>query len=281
MSHPAAVRRLWGMEIAITGGTGTLGRRVTEELRGRGHQVRVLSRHAPGYQVDLATGAGLAEALAGCQVVVDASNDASKTAAATLVGGTRRLLAAGQAAGVAHHVCVSVVGCERVPLGYFRVKAEQETTVGDGLVPWTIVRATQFHEYVAAMLEAAARYRVIPVPRAVLQPVASAEVARAVADVAVGGARRDRVSIGGPELAAVSELARAWRRAAGRRAALMPLPLPGGLGRALRGGALTDPSPDVRGDLTFAAWAESGLAGRPATRERLAGLPGPAEGQRG
>jgi uncharacterized protein YbjT (DUF2867 family) len=281
MSHPAGVCRLWGMEIAIVGGTGTLGRRVTEELRGRGHQVRVLSRHAPDYQVDLTTGAGLAEALAGCQVVVDASNNASRTAAATLAGGTRRLLAAGQAAGVAHHVCVSVIGCERVPLSYFRVKAEQEDAVGDGPVPWTIVRAAQFHEYIAAVLGAAARYGVIPVPRAVLQPVASEEVARAVADAAAGGARRDRVSIAGPEVADLRDLARTWRRAAGRRAALVPLPLPGGLGRALCAASLTDSHPDVRGGLTFAAWAESALAGRPATRDRPAGLPNPAEGTRG
>lgn len=79
-----------------------------------------------GYRVDLVTGAGLDEALAGCAVVVDASNDSSRNAAATLAGGTRRLLAAGRAAGVAHHVCVSVVGCELVPMGYFRVKAAQE-----------------------------------------------------------------------------------------------------------------------------------------------------------
>lgn len=244
------------MNIAITGGTGTLGRQVAEELRGGGHEVRVLSRHAPQYPVDLTTGAGLDKALAGCDVVIDASNDSSKTAAATLVEGTRRLLAAGQAAGVTHHVCVSILGCERVPVGYFRVKAEQEETVARGPVPWTVVRAAQFHEYVAAMLGAAARYRVIPVPRAVLQPVAVAEVARVVADVAVGGARRGQVSIAGPEPATVRDLARTWRRAASRRAALVPLPLPGAAGRALRGGALTDPRPDVRGSLTFAAWAE-------------------------
>jgi uncharacterized protein YbjT (DUF2867 family) len=127
------------MKIAIVGGTGTLGRQVAEELRARGHETRVLSRNAPAYR------------------------------AATLVEGTRRLLAAGQAAGVTHHVCVSIVGCELVPMGYFQVKAVQEDVVSRAEVPWTIVRATQFHEYVAAMMDAAARYRAVPVPKVLLQ----------------------------------------------------------------------------------------------------------------
>lgn len=172
------------MKIAIVGGTGTLGRHVVRELRARGHEVRALSRNAPDYPVDLTTGTGLDEALSGCEVVVDASNNSSKTAAETLVQGSRLLLAAGQAAGVAHHVCVSVVGCERVPIGYFRVKAEQETVVERGQLPWTLVRATQFHGYVASLFGMTARMRALPAPRAVLQPAAAAEVARVVADAA-------------------------------------------------------------------------------------------------
>jgi uncharacterized protein YbjT (DUF2867 family) len=249
------------MKIAIAGGTGTLGRQVAAELTMRGHDIRVLSRGAQEYRVDLTTGAGLDDALAGCEVVVDASNNSSKTAAATLVAGTGRLLAAGRAAGVAHHVCVSVVGCELVPMGYFRVKAEQEDAVTQGPVPWTIVRATQFHEYVATMFGAGARMRAVPVPRALLQPVASAEVARTVADVAESGPRADRVAIAGPEVASAGDLARAWRRATGTRAVLVPLPLPGTLGRALREGALTNSEPDVRGSVTFAAWLDGGTGG--------------------
>jgi uncharacterized protein YbjT (DUF2867 family) len=244
------------MKIAIVGGTGTLGRLVTAELRTRGHDVRVLSRRAPEYRVDLTTGEGLDWALAGREVMVDASNNSSKAAAATLVAGTRRLLAAGQAAGVAHHVTMSVVGCELVPAGYFRVKARQEDAVADGPVPWTIVRATQFHEYVAAMLASAARWRAVPAPRVPVQPVSAAEVARTVADVVEQGPRDRRLQIAGPEVASLRELARAWRRATGARALLMPVPLPGGFGRALRAGALTADHVDVRGGLTFAAWLE-------------------------
>jgi uncharacterized protein YbjT (DUF2867 family) len=245
------------MRIAIAGGTGMLGRRVAAELRERGHDVRVLSRGAPEYRVDLTTGAGLDAALDGCEAVVDASNNNSRTAAATLVDGTRRLLAAGQRAGVAHHVCVSIVGCDQVPIGYYRVKTEQEDVVAHGPLPWTIVRATQFHEFVAVLLGAAARYRVVPVPRGVLQPVAAAEAARAVADVAAAGPRRGRVEVAGPGVAAIRELAVTWRRAAGRRAVLIPVPVPGGVGRALRDGALTSARPDIQGSLTFAAWAKS------------------------
>ncbi|WP_461030921.1 SDR family oxidoreductase, partial [Streptomyces sparsus] len=173
------------MRIAITGGTGTLGRRVSAQLGARGHEVRVLSRHSPEYRVDLRTGVGLEEALRDVDVVVDASNAAStKGAAATLVEGSRRLLAAGSSAGVRHHVCVSIVGCERVPSGYYRAKVAQERLVEQGPLPWTLVRATQFHELLAAALAAAARSRVLPVPRARLQTVSADEVAVAVADAA-------------------------------------------------------------------------------------------------
>ncbi|WP_433186508.1 SDR family oxidoreductase [Actinoallomurus sp. CA-150999] len=244
------------MRIAVAGGTGTLGRHLVEELRSRGHDVRVLSRSAEKYRVDLTTGEGLDEALAGCEVVVDAAN-ASKRAADTLVEGSRRLLAAEEIAGVGHHVCVSIVGCDRVPMGYFQVKAEQERVVEEGRVPWTIVRATQFHELVDATFASAARWRVLPVPRGRLQSIAVAEVARAVADAAEGAPYRRRVDVTGPEVAGIRDLARTWRSVTGRRVLPLPLPLPGGIGRALRGGALTAERPDVRGTTRFASWLEA------------------------
>ncbi len=269
VSQPGWVCRQPGMEIAISGGTGLLGRQVSEELRARGHEVRVVSRNAPKYRADLTTGVGLDEALAGCDAVVDASNNSSRSAAATLVEGTRRLLAAGQRAGVAHHVGVSVVGCERIPMGYFQVKAAQERLVTEGAVPWTVVRATQFHEYLAAMFGAAARYGVLPAPRALVQPVASAEVARVVADAVERGPRRGHVTVAGPEVAGLRDLAATWRRAAGSRAVVLPLPLPGLLGRALRGGAATTAHPEDRhGEVTFASWAAQAVASRPQDRAR-------------
>jgi len=189
---------------------------------------------------------------------VNASNATTpRRAARLLVDGTRRLLAAEQDAGVLHHVCVSIVGCDRVPMGYYRVKTQEEQVVADGPVPWTIVRATQFHELVAAALSAAGKYRVLPVPRLQLETVAAAEVAAVVADVAGGQPRRSRVQVAGPEVCTARELARSWRRAAGRTAVMVPVPVPGKLGRALRRGGLTADDADVLGTTTFADWLAS------------------------
>jgi hypothetical protein len=154
------------------------------------------------------------------------------------------------AAGVSHHVGVSIVGCERVPLGSFRVKADQERVVAQGPVPWSLVRATQFHGLVAATLAATGRWRVVPVPRVPLQTVASAEVARAVADIAEGAPRRRCIEGAGPDAADARQLACSWRSFTGRRSLL----LPGALGRALGAGALPTDRADVRGTLSLAAW---------------------------
>jgi len=245
------------MTVAIVGGTGTLGRRVAAEMEARGHKVRVLSRHAPEYRVDLATGAGLAAALAGCDVVVDASNSSARKPAGVLVDGSRRLLEAGAAAGVGHHVCVSMVGCDQVPMSYFRVKADQERVVSQGAVPWSIVRSTQFYELVGTVIAAAGRWRVLPMPRGVLQPVACADAARAVADVAEGAPLKRCFTVAGPEVSEVRDLARTWRKVTGHRAALMPMPVPGTVGRALRSGTLTVQGPDARGTTAFADWLTS------------------------
>lgn len=240
------------MRIAIVGGTGTLGRHVVTELAGRGHESRVLSRSSE-YRVDLTTGEGLDKALDGCAVVVDAGN-ASRKAANVLVEGSRRLLVAEQAAGVSHHVCVSIVGCDLVPMGYYKVKTAQEQVVEQSTTPWSIVRATQFHELAATALTAAARFGVLPVPAMRVQTVAAADVVKAIADVAAGTPRLSRVQVGGPEIVTARQLAGIWRDATGRRPVLLPLPLPGATGRALRAGALTIADPEIRGRTTFAAW---------------------------
>jgi uncharacterized protein YbjT (DUF2867 family) len=244
------------MTVAIVGGTGTLGRHAAAELEARGNQVRVLSRHAPDYRIDLATGDGLEPALAGCDVVVDASNSSSRKPGAIFLDGSRRLLAAEQAAGVAHHVCVSIVGCDQVPMGYYRAKSDQERVVSQGAVPWSIVRSTQFHELVGTILTAG-RWLVLPMLRGVLQPVACAEAARAVADAAVGAPLNRRLTVAGPEVRELHDLARTWREVTGHHAALVPMPVPGAVGRALRSGALTAPRPDVRGTTGFADWLRS------------------------
>jgi uncharacterized protein YbjT (DUF2867 family) len=198
-------------------------------------------------------------------VVIDASNNSSRRRAApTLVEGSRRLLEAERGAGVRHHVCISIVGCDRVPLGYYRVKVEQERVTETGAVPWSIVRATQFHELIATAFAAASRLHLLPMAAARLQTVAARQVAEAVADVAEGEPLVRRLEVAGPEVREARDLARLWRPHAARRVLAVPLPLPGKLGRALRQGGLTTETPDVRGTVTFAEWlAEAARATTP------------------
>jgi uncharacterized protein YbjT (DUF2867 family) len=241
------------MRIAIVGGAGTLGKHITAELAGRGHEVRVLSRSSPAFPVDLTTGQGLEAALADCPVVVDASNS-QRRSRQVLVEGSARLLAAEQRAGVGHHVCISIVGCDRVPFSYYRVKTQQEEVVAQGPVRWTIVRATQFHELAASWFAASARYRVLPAPRLPMQTVSAADVAKTVAVVAEGDPHDGRIQVAGPHISTLADLARSWRSATGRTAALVPVPLPGKTGRELRAGALTTLAADVVGTTTFTDW---------------------------
>lgn len=243
------------MRIAVAGGTGTVGALLARELGERGHDVRVLSRKSNAYPVDLRTGDGLDRALEGCEVVVDAVNNSSPFGAAeTLVAGSERLIGAERTAGVGHHVCISIVGCDRAPMSYYKVKVQQEQVCQHGPVPWTIVRATQFHELVAGVFAAAARWRLLPMVNARLQTVAAAEVARAVADVAEGAPLRRRFAVAGPEIADARDLARQWQAVTGRRALRVPVALPGKLGKALRDGALTTDRPDVRATIGFEQW---------------------------
>jgi len=243
------------MRIAVVGATGTAGRPAVAALEAAGHEVRALSRSSPTHPVDLRDGSGLDEALAGCEAVVDASNAGPKAAdaRALLVDGGRRLLEAEERAGVRHHVCVSIVGIDGFPLGYYRVKVEQEATVRAGGVPWSILRATQFHGFVAFNFASMARFGVLPKLDAPLQPVDVGEVADALVEVVAGAPTGAVASIAGPEIRPIADLARSWKRMKGSRALLLPMPALGGTGRALKAGQLTDDSPDRRGSVTFEA----------------------------
>jgi len=254
------------MRIAVVGGTGTLGAPVVAALEGRGHEVRSLSRGSADHPVDLTTGSGLRPALDGCEVVVDASNGAgAKAAQAVLVDGSRRLLEVEAAVGVAHHVAVSIVGCEKVPgLAYYRAKVAQEDVVRSGPVPWTLVRATQFHDLLDTWFSGAAKLGLRPALAAPVQPVDVGDVGDAIADVvdAVRGqdaAGGRTVSVAGPQVATLAELARTWREVTGRGRVPVRVPMWGGL-RAVAAGVLVDESPDVRGTTTFASWVKGAYA---------------------
>jgi uncharacterized protein YbjT (DUF2867 family) len=243
------------MRIAVVGGTGNIGGRTAALLARGGHDVRVLSRKAPDFPADLTTGEGLEAGLEGCEVVVDASNGPpSRKTEAVLIDGSRRLLEAEKKAGVGHHVLVSIVGIDDVPMAYYRMKLAQEHMVESGGVPWTIVRATQVHDLIANMVGYTYRLRVRPAAKVLFQPVSADEVAEVVAAVATAPPKQGRTTVAGPEVLDVRELGRMWREGTGRRSIEIPIVVFGKVGRALREGRLTIADPDVHGKQTFAQW---------------------------
>ncbi len=188
------------MKIVIIGGTGLIGTKVGGILQAAGHQVVAA---APSTGVDTITGAGLAEVLDGADVVVDVSNSPSFENDAVLKffeTSTRNLLAAEAAAGVGHHVALSIVGADRIPdSGYKRAKVAQEHLIEAGPVPYTIVRATQFIEFVGAIAGGATQGDEVHLPPALMQPIASDDVAAAVADAAAAEPVGGTFDIAGPE----------------------------------------------------------------------------------
>lgn len=242
------------MRIAVAGGTGVVGRRIVEVARERGHDVVVLTRSEG---VDLTTGAGLTERLAGVDAVIDASNQTSqKRADAEAFFGdvTRNLLAAEAAAGVGHHVVLSIVGIDDADTGYYAGKRLQERVAADGSVPWSVLRATQFHEFAEQVLHFV---RVGPfslVPRMLSQPVAARDVAEALVDLAEAGPSGRVPDLAGPERHQMVDLARRVSQARGLGRRVVPVRLPGAGWRAMRTGALCPKDDGPRGRITFEEW---------------------------
>ena len=236
------------LTVAVLGGTGTVGAEAARELERREHAVRVLSRHAPEHAVDLRDGSGLAAALDGVDVVVNAANGDRDV----LVDGTARLLRAAEAAGVRHYVAVSIVGIDRVGIRYYKAKLAQEELIRRSGVPWTIVRATQFHPFVARTFAAGARFGIVPCLKFPMQPVDPREVGGVLAETAGAEPSLAITQFAGPEVLSACELARRWRLRTGSHAVPVRLPVT----RALRSGALTNPDAR-RGSVTFDEWLEA------------------------
>ncbi|WP_062013055.1 SDR family oxidoreductase [Aureimonas sp. AU4] len=188
------------MKIVVMGGSGLIGRHLTAELSRQGHEAIAAS---PSSGVNALTGEGLADVLNGADVVVDVSNSPSFEDAAVLdffERSGRNLLAAEREAGVKHHVALSIVGTDRLEgNGYFRAKVAQERLIRDSGMPFTIVRATQFFEFVATIAEASIDGGRLVVPDADFQPIAAIDVAAALADVALAPPRNAMIEIAGPE----------------------------------------------------------------------------------
>jgi len=197
------------MRIVIIGGSGLIGTKLVNNLRQLGHEVVAASRSSG---VNTLTGEGLAEALTGAQVVVDVANSPSfedKPVMEFFETGGRNLLAAEAAAGVGHHVALSVVGTERLlASGYFRAKMAQENLIKASKSPYTIIRATQFFEFVGAIAQSATDGQTVRLPPALMQPIVSDDVAAAVADIAVGKPLNGTVELAGPEPIRLDELVR-------------------------------------------------------------------------
>ncbi len=242
------------MRIAVAGGTGVVGRHVVREAEARGHEVVVLTRSAGS---DLTRGAGLADSLAGAAAVVDVvSTRAQARAAAEAFFGsiTTNLLAAEATAGVGHHVVLSIVGIDLVPSGYYSGKLLQERLTAAGTMPWSILRATQFHEFAEQALGFATVGPYSLVPRMTTQPIAACEVAAALVDLVERGPQGRVPDLAGPEKRELVELSRAVnrQRRLGRR--VVGVRVPGAWGRGMRSGALTPTGDGPRGPLTFEEW---------------------------
>jgi uncharacterized protein YbjT (DUF2867 family) len=226
--------------ILVTGATGTLGRQLVPRLLAAGHQVRALSRHpnrpeAAGVEwlvADLRKGIGLAAAVSGSDVIVHCASAQRGDLQAA-----RQLVDAARGAGTPHVVYISIVGVDRVPLGYYKTKLAVEQLLSESGLPLTILRATQFHDLVLTMFTAQRRLPVLMVPsRTSVQPVDAGEVAERLAELA-GAQPAGRVDdFGGPEELDGVDLARRYLRAFGRRRLVLPVRIPGRTGAAYREG---------------------------------------------
>jgi uncharacterized protein YbjT (DUF2867 family) len=257
------------MRIAIAGATGAVGRHVVDIVRERGHVAVALSRSAG---VDLLDPTAVTGALVGADSVIDVASIATTSGRASeqfFRATTTNLLAAGAEAGVGHHVALSIVGIDRAPSGYYAGKVVQERLVETGPLPWSILRATQFHEFAAQMLERARLGPVRAIPMMRMQPVAAREVAARLVELAEADARGRATDLAGPREENLVDLARAYAAVAAIRGPIVAVPLPGGMGAAMRNGVLL-PGPEAQlGSLTFAEWLralESFVPGPASTR---------------
>ncbi|MGS2619406.1 SDR family oxidoreductase [Micromonospora sp. LZ34] len=239
------------MRVLVTGAGGRLGRAVLPRLLDDGHAVRATSRRPRTDPVvewavaDLATGAGVAEAVRGVDAVLHLASSPNRRTHQVDVLGTRGLVRAAGEAAVRHLVYISIVGVDRVPIPYYRHKLAAEQVVAAGPVPWTVLRATQFPQFLDELLVAASRLGPVIGDRAVLaQPVDPGEVAARLAERLVAGPLHGIEEYGGPEVLRFDQAVRAWKAARRSRRPLLPIRIPGRLGRALRsGGLVTDATP--------------------------------------
>ena len=248
------------MKIVVIGGTGLIGKKLIPLLRGRGHEAVAA---APSSGVNTITGAGLAEALAGADVVVDVTNAPSWEDKAVLEffeTSTRNILAAEAASGVKHHVALSVVGADRIPdSGYMRAKVAQEKLIKASGAPYTILRATQFFEFLSAIAGPGAG--MVRVSDAPMQPMAADDVAAALADVAVGSPAGGVLEVAGPESLSIAAFVGKALAASGDKRNVVADPQAGYYGAALDEQGLKPRGANPRiAPTRFEAWLDRSTA---------------------
>lgn len=249
------------MKIVVIKGTGLIGSKLVALLRERGNEVIAA---APNTGVNTITGEGLAEALNGADVVVDVANSPTlddEAAMEFFQASGRNLIAAEKAAGVRHHVALSVVGAQRVvESGYLRAKAAQENLIKKSGVPYSILQSTQFFEFIERIAKGALDGDVYRLSPALMQPIVSDEVVAALADIALGAPLNDTVEVGGPEAIPLDELARELLSARQDGRAVIADAHARYFGAELNDRSLI-PGPDARrGALTFADWLRQSIA---------------------
>lgn len=247
--------------ILVTGGTGALGREVVPRLLNAGYTVRMMSRRAPkpGEDVDVAwaqasleDGTGLAEAVAGTDVVLHLASSPVKRQVD--IEGTGRLLEHARAAGVEHFVYISIVGIDQISFSYYKSKLAAEQLIEKSSVPWTILRATQFHSLIDRLLNGIIRLPIAFVPTYwQFQTISEHEVSEYLVAAIQQGPSGHLPDIGGPEVQRLDEMARQWLAARGMSRPMVHLPIPGGLSTGFRKGLNTTPHNNV-GKITWKEW---------------------------
>lgn len=245
----------------VTGATGTLGSELLPRLREVGHEVSAASRSPPSdgtatewNRVDLTDGSGLKEALSGADIVIHAATAAMGDSEAVDVQGTKRLLRHAADVGVSNFLYISIVGADEIPFSYYNHKVAAEESIKASPVPSTILRATQFHSFVAELLGMISRLPIWPLPTEFkIQPIDAGEVASAIVDHATTEAAGRVPEIGGPEVRTLGSLVRAYRDARELQRPVVRLPVPGSVASGFRTGKATSPDRAV-GSVTWEEW---------------------------